>query len=90
MGGRVRQPCERPMQSLRLSETHRYALPSAGAAGSGHKARFCEPYRTRFILATVYGDMPIDRGYVRKVVENVGWKRRAYLLVAPVWLEDER
>lgn len=90
MGGRVRQPCERPMQGFRLSETHRYALPSAGASGSGYRLRFFEPFRTRFIPATVYGDMPIDRGYVRKLVENVGWKRRAYLLVASVCLEDEK
>ena len=36
--------------------------------------------RTRFVPATVYDNLHIDRGYVRKLEGNVGWKRRAYLL----------
>ena len=64
-----------------------YTTTNPGNVGHAwYKARFIEPYRTgkeertRFVPATVYDNLHIDRGYVRKLEENVGWKRRAYLL----------
>ena len=64
-----------------------YTTTNPGNVGHGwYKALFIEPYRTgqeqrtRFVPATVYDNLHIDRGYVRKLEGNVGWKRRAYLL----------
>lgn len=63
-----------------------YTTTNPGNIGHGwYKERFVEPWRrgeerwTRFIPATVYDNEHIDRGYVRKLEENVGWRRRAYL-----------
>ena len=63
-----------------------YTTTNPGNVGHGwYRRRFIEPYRrqeesfTRFVPATVYDNANIDAGYRRKLEENVGWKRRAYL-----------
>lgn len=63
-----------------------YTTTNPGNIGHAwYKRRFIEPYRrhketfTRFIPATVYDNFHIDRGYQRKLEENTGWRRRAYL-----------
>ena len=63
-----------------------YTTTNPGNIGHAwYKARFVEPYRrgeeaySRFVPATVYDNEYIDDGYVRRLEENVGWRRRAYL-----------
>ena len=63
-----------------------YTTTNPGNIGHAwYRRRFIEPHRhqgetfTRFIPATVYDNLHIDAGYRRKLEENVGWKRRAYL-----------
>ena len=64
-----------------------YTTTNPGNIGHAwYKRRFVEPHRlgeeidTRFIPATVEDNRVIDVGYRKKLMENVGWKRRAYLL----------
>ena len=63
-----------------------YSTTNPGNIGHGwYKRRFIEPFRrgqqhdTRFVPATVDDNRFIDPGYRRKLEENIGWKRRAFL-----------